>query len=177
MTHNSNLPPGKKKIYNSACLVTFIHSFNKYLLHSLFFFCVFIYLTALGLCCGLWDLFSCGTQTLSWGLWDLVPWPGLEPGPPTLGAQNLSQWTTREVPSLFILMRVCIWVTQSCPTLCDLMAPVSVEFSRQEYWSGLPFPSPMGLPDPGIEPRSPALWADSLLSKPPENLIEGQKTK
>ena len=39
-------------------------------------------------------------------------------------------------------------------------------FSRQEYWSGLPFPSPGHLPDPGIEPRSPALQADSLLSEP-----------
>ena len=41
-------------------------------------------------------------------------------------------------------------------------APLSMRFSRQEYWSGLPFPSPWGLPDPGIEPRSPALQADSL---------------
>ena len=40
-------------------------------------------------------------------------------------------------------------------------------FSRQEYWSGLPFPSPGDLPDPGIEPRSPALWADTLPSEPP----------
>ena len=40
-------------------------------------------------------------------------------------------------------------------------------FSRQEYWSGLPFPSPEGLPDPGIEPGSPALQADSLPSEPP----------
>ena len=39
-------------------------------------------------------------------------------------------------------------------------------FSRQEYWSGLPFPSPGHLPDPGIEPTSPALQADSLLSEP-----------
>ena len=39
--------------------------------------------------------------------------------------------------------------------------------SRQEYWSGLPFPSPEDLPDPGIEPRSPALQADSLPSEPP----------
>ena len=42
-------------------------------------------------------------------------------------------------------------------------------FSRQEYWSGLPFPSPGDLPDPGIEPRSPALPADSLPSEPPGN--------
>ena len=41
-------------------------------------------------------------------------------------------------------------------------APLSMEFSRQEYWSGLPFPSPRDLPDPGIKPRSPALQADSL---------------
>ena len=41
-------------------------------------------------------------------------------------------------------------------------APLSMGFSRQEHWSGLPFPSPGNLPDPGIEPRSPALQADSL---------------
>ena len=40
-------------------------------------------------------------------------------------------------------------------------------FSRQKYWSGLPFPSPGNLPNPGIEPRSPALQEDSLLSVPP----------
>ena len=42
-----------------------------------------------------------------------------------------------------------------------------LEFSRQEHWSGLPFPSPGDLPDPEIELRSPALQADSLLSEPP----------
>ena len=41
-------------------------------------------------------------------------------------------------------------------------APLSMGFSRQEYWSGLPFPSPRDLPDPGIRPGSPALQADSL---------------
>ena len=45
-------------------------------------------------------------------------------------------------------------------------APPSMGFSRQEYWSGLPFPSPGGLPDPGIEPRSPALQAEALTSEP-----------
>ena len=40
-------------------------------------------------------------------------------------------------------------------------------FSRQEYWSGLPFPSPEDIPDPGIEPWSPTLQADALPSKPP----------
>ena len=46
-------------------------------------------------------------------------------------------------------------------------APLSMGFSRQEYWSGLPFPSPGDLPDPGIEPGFPALEADSLPSEPP----------
>ena len=46
-------------------------------------------------------------------------------------------------------------------------APPSMEFSRQEYWSGLPFPSPGDLPNPGIEPRSPTLQADALTSEPP----------
>ena len=42
---------------------------------------------------------------------------------------------------------------------------LSMGFSRQEYWSGLPFSSPENLPDPGIEPRSPKLQADSLLTE------------
>ena len=46
-------------------------------------------------------------------------------------------------------------------------APLSMGFSRQEYWSGLPCPPPGDLPDPGIEPRSPALQVDSFLSEPP----------
>ena len=46
-------------------------------------------------------------------------------------------------------------------------APLSMGFSRQEYWSGLPFPSPGDLPNPGIEPGSPALQADALSSEPP----------
>ena len=45
-------------------------------------------------------------------------------------------------------------------------APPSMGFSRQEFWSGLLFPSPGDLPDPGIEPRSPALQADALTSEP-----------
>ena len=46
-------------------------------------------------------------------------------------------------------------------------ASLSMGFSRQEYWNGLPFPSPRDLPDPGIKPGSPALQADSLPSEPP----------
>ena len=50
-------------------------------------------------------------------------------------------------------------------------APQSMGFSRQEYWSGLPFPSPGDLPDPVIEPGSPALEADALTSEPPGNYL------
>ena len=50
-------------------------------------------------------------------------------------------------------------------------APLSMEFSWQEYWSGLPFPIPRDLPDPGIEPGSPALQADSLPSESPGKSI------
>ena len=62
---------------------------------------------------------------------------------------------------------VVVLVTKSCLTLATpwtvvCQAPLSLGFSRQEYWSGLPFPSPRDLPNSGIEPRSPALQADSL---------------
>ena len=58
-------------------------------------------------------------------------------------------------------------VMKSCPTLAipwtvACQAPLSMGFSRQEHWSELPFPSPGDLPDPGIEPGSPALQADDL---------------
>ena len=53
------------------------------------------------------------------------------------------------------------------PWTVAYQAPPSMGFSRQEYWSGLPFPSPRDLPDPGIEPKSPAFQADALTSEPP----------
>ena len=51
----------------------------------------------------------------------------------------------------------------------------STGFSREEYWSGLPFPSPEDLPDPGIEPGSPALQADALPSEPPGKPKDDEK--
>ena len=65
------------------------------------------------------------------------------------------------------LSRVQLFVTQW--TVAH-QAPLSMGFSRQEYWSGLPFPSPGDLLNPGIEPRSPALQADALTSEPPGKL-------
>ena len=53
------------------------------------------------------------------------------------------------------------------PWIVAYQAPPSMGFSREECWSGLPFPSPGDLPDPGIEPGSPALQADVLPSEPP----------
>ena len=72
-------------------------------------------------------------------------------------------------------------IAQSCLTLCNptdcsppgcncRQSPQSTEFSRQEYCSGLPFSSLGDLSDPGIEPQSPALQANSLQSKPPGKL-------
>ena len=70
---------------------------------------------------------------------------------------------------------MCELVVQLCLTISNFViprtityqTPLSMEFSRQEYWSGVPFPSPGDLPDPGIELRSPVLHTDSLPSEPP----------
>ena len=65
---------------------------------------------------------------------------------------------------------VVVVVAKSCPTLANswtvaCQAPLSMGFSRQEYWKGLLFPSPGDLPDPEIDLKSPALQADSLLTE------------
>ena len=65
------------------------------------------------------------------------------------------------------LSRVPLFVT---PWTVIYQTPPSMGFSRQEYWNGLPFPSPGDLPDPGTEPGSPALQADDLTSEPPGTL-------
>ena len=71
--------------------------------------------------------------------------------------------------SYLLLLSVCevfspvrLFVT---PWTGACQTPPSMEFSRQEYWGGLPFSSPGDLPDPGIKPRSPALQADALPSE------------
>ena len=60
-----------------------------------------------------------------------------------------------------------IWGLSATPWTVAHQVPLSVEFFRQEFWSGLPFPFPGDLPVPGSEPVSPALQVDSLLSEPP----------
>ena len=68
----------------------------------------------------------------------------------------MSEWS--------LLSRVQLFAT---PWIVAYRAPPTMGFSRQEYWSGLPFPSPGDLPSPGIKPRYPALEADALTSEPP----------
>ena len=95
------------------------------------------------------------------------PWilPSLEAKPPGGAGEEMHQ-LCRDGWSVLCL------AAQRCPTLCDPMGcsppgSLSKGFSSQEYWSGLPGPPPGDLPNPGIEPRSPALQAESLPSEPP----------
>ena len=79
----------------------------------------------------------------------------------TLGLRDKTMNNTKSLPA-GLFMRA-----QSCPSLCNPMdcspqAPLSMGFCRQEYWSGEPFPLPGDLPDPGIDPASPAWQANSL---------------
>ena len=91
---------------------------------------------------------------------------------------------SREYTCLMILgmypgLPLCVLVTQSCLTPCNPMdyrqAPLSMEFSRQEYWTGLPCPPPGDLSNPRIKPGFPTLWAESLSFKTPGNIIAGAK--
>ena len=91
-------------------------------------------------------------------------------------------WNSTELPSVVRGRSYCCLVDKSYPTLCDsvdysLQAPLSMVFSRQEYWSGLPFPSPRDLPDPGIKPVSPVLAGGFFTTEPPgKQLNEGRDT-
>ena len=84
----------------------------------------------------------------------LTPWPFA-----SIVLNHLWKWKVK----VKWLSRVWLFVT---PWTVAYQAPPSMGFSRQEYWSGVPFPSPGDLPDPGIEPGSPALQADALTSEP-----------
>ena len=89
----------------------------------------------------------------------MTPFRGIQSGcgPKIMGSAGLSKCLQRKIG--------WGWVLCSGQWSQD---PLSMEFSRQEDWSGLPVPSPGDLPDPGIETRYPALQADSLLSEPPK---------
>ena len=83
-----------------------------------------------------------------------------------VGAQRAatSAFSSQSESESEVAQRVGLFVT---PWTRAYQASPSMGFSRQEHWSGLPFPSPKDLPDPGIEPRSPALQADALPPEPP----------
>ena len=83
----------------------------------------------------------------------------------TVFFQNVFESLLSRCPPLSILCRSLRRVRAAH------QAPLSVGFSRQEYWSGWPFPSPGDLPDPGVEPGSPASQADSLQFEPPRKAI------
>ena len=103
-------------------------------------------------------------------LWKLPVWVG-NPAPPltvTLQSLTMSQNFLNFSAFLYVhvyqsLSRILLFGTLQ--TVAQ-QAPLSTDFSRQEYWSGLPFPSSGNLPDPGLEPGSCTLKADSLLSSP-----------
>ena len=99
-------------------------------------------------------------------VWSQFPDQGSNPCPCT-GKSNLNHWTARKVPYCCSCS-----VAQSCLTLCKPMvcsrpAYLSMGFPRQEYWSGLPFLPAGDLPNPGIQPRSPALAGRFHTTEPP----------
>ena len=99
---------------------------------------------------------------------------GQPEGPPSiiesLGSQRFQDFAFCNIT---VILSLSEWKLLSCVQLFETpwivvhQVPLSTEFSRQGYGSGLPFPSPGNLPDLGIEPRSPALEADSLPTEPP----------
>ena len=91
-----------------------------------------------------------------------LPDPGIEPRSPALQEYSLS--AEPQFSLVQLLSGVRLFAT---PWTVARQAPLSMGFPRQEYWSGLPFPSPGDLPNPGIEPGSPALEANALTSEPP----------
>ena len=114
--------------------------------------------------------FNFAVPGLSCGMWDLVSWPGIKLGPPTSGAWSTSD--TQMIPlwcqkvkrnkkaSWWGWKKVKVLVTQACPTLfipMDNSPPGSSVHTilQAKYWSGLLFPSPGDLPNPGAEPKSP----------------------
>ena len=85
---------------------------------------------------------------------------------PFLLLNSLLQYSHKMVIEWRVKLLCCVRLFATPWTVAH-QAPPSMGFSRQEYWSGLPFPSPGDLPNPGFEPRSPALQADTLTSEPP----------
>ena len=110
----------------------------------------------------------CGFTAIPGLLWSLIPWlPWLlfiftvacSPG------SNLKHCTDLSPPQSSTESSSLHFPQTPWTVACQV--PLSMEFSRPEYWGGLPFPCPGDLPNPAIKPKSPALQADSSLSEPP----------
>ena len=84
------------------------------------------------LLCGMQDIFTCGVQNHSWGMWDLVPWPGIEPRPPELGAPSLSHWTTSEVPYITAFKQRELEVIESWSHFLSLV--MRLNNSRKQFF-------------------------------------------
>ena len=111
-----------------------------------------------------------------------LPDPGIEPTSPALEAdasasgppgKPIKDHSCYQFKKVKVLSRVQLFET---PWTVGYQASPSMGFSRQEYWGGLPFPSPGDLPDPGIEPRCPTLEADDLTYEPPWEPVFGFKS-
>ena len=96
-----------------------------------------------------------------WNEWLLISWSYL---PTAYALQGKTCFPT--IPTACVCVCVCVWKSLSCvwlfatPWTVAWQAPLSMEFSRKEYWSGYLFPSPEDLPNPGIKPRTPVFQAD-----------------
>ena len=100
-----------------------------------------------------------------------TPWTAAYQASPSMGFSRQEYWCGLPLIELLVKLISRVRLFSTLWTVAH-QAPPSMGFSRQEYWGGLLFPSPGYLPDPGIEPRSPALQADALTSEPPGKPIE-----
>ena len=126
---------------------------------------IFPHLSPKDICTCLWRFLHWSYSHLSCPSWGNAIIPALNFLPLSLANFSLIGLSYQ---SMFYLVKSLSRVRLSVtPWTVAHQAPPSMGFSRQEHWSGLPFPSPGDLPNPGIKPRSPALQADTLTSEPP----------
>ena len=120
--------------------------------------------------CGLICPLACGI---------LIPWPEIKPASPALEGRFLATGPSGRVPwiiflindhllLLFLLFSHTVVLDSVTPWAVAHQTPLSMGFSRHEYWSGMPFPPPGDLPDPLIKPTAPVLAGRFCITEPPE---------
>ena len=104
-----------------------LYSFVKYLFIIYVFGCASSQLWHMGslIIVAVCGIFSCGMRILNCGIWDLAPWPGMESGPPALGAGTLSHWTTREVPCPLVFSLFSFFFFKIYSKIVDLQCCVN----------------------------------------------------